>query len=86
MMQRRLFLQALAASVVAAGGALPVGFPENLKPWFGTNCGFEWGATDMYFWPVWGCERIVLKGPDFEPSERGKTLVWRDHFWWEVLK
>lgn len=36
MMQRRLFLQALAASVVAVGAPLPVGFPDGANSVTGT--------------------------------------------------
>ena len=32
-LNRRCFLQALAASVVAAGAPLPIGFPEKAQRW-----------------------------------------------------
>lgn len=42
MMQRRLFMQALASSVVAAGASLPIGFPKDMR-------GVEHYDTDLFY-------------------------------------
>ena len=43
---RRHFLAALAASVVAAGAALPVGFPKEIAPWIKVTVRFADEASE----------------------------------------